>query len=163
MSACAAGIPVSSLASDKLFPAVLRWLLLALFGAVCGASAPSTFAAPSPPRVLLETYPATLKFTGRSQTVLLGADLQVALDAARPGDELVSEAGQNYTGNFTLRRKTGTGWITLRSSAMSQLPVQGARVRPEQAAAMPKALSPDDHPALTAAPGAGFYLPEIVL
>jgi hypothetical protein len=66
-------------------------------------------------------------------------------------------AGQRYTGNFILPRKSGSGWITLRSSAMDRLPPEGVRVRPEHAAAMPKLVSPNDRAALATAPGAARY------
>jgi hypothetical protein len=132
-------------------------MLLTIFGLVWFPTAPPAHAAPAAPRVWLQVNPATLKITGRSQAVAPGADFQAALDAARPGDELVLEAGQPYTGNFTLPRKSGTGWISIRSSAMNRLPPGGVRVRPEHAAAMPKLISPNDRPALSAAAGAGFY------
>ncbi len=38
-----------------------------------------------------------------------GANLQDAIDRARPGDTLVLEAGATYVGNFTLPDKTGSG------------------------------------------------------
>jgi hypothetical protein len=91
------------------------------------------------------------------RTVAAGEDLQSALNAARPGDELVLAAGERYVGNFVLPKKEGLGWITLRSSAMDKLPADGTRVQPAHAAAMPKLIVPNDQPALLAAPGAGFY------
>lgn len=150
-------IPALPAAPRKQSPATRSFRLAALGVAVYLATTPVTTAAPAPPRVLLEVHPPTLKVTGRSQTVAPGTDLQAALDSAQPGDELVLEAGQFYTGNFTLPRKTGAGWIILRSSAMNRLPAEGVRARPEHAGAMPKLLSPNDRPALTAAPGAGCY------
>ncbi len=113
-------------------------------------------AAPAPPRVFLEVNPASLPAIGRVQMIAAGADLQAALDAARPGDELVLAAGERYVGNFRLPKKSGAGWITLRSSAMDQLPA-GRRVQPTNAAALPKLIAPNDRPALAVAPGAGGY------
>ena len=142
-------------------PALRRLSGMAVRGAARGilafAFTGTGFAAPAPPRVLLETCPSSARVTGRSVAVAPGADLQAALDAARPGDELVLEAGQRYTGNFILPRKTGAGWITLRSSAMDRLPAEGVRVGLKDPGAMPKLISPNDRPALAAAPGAGFY------
>lgn len=115
------------------------------------------FAAPAPPRVFLEVQPASLQTTGSVRTVAAGADLQAAIDAARPGDELVLAAGERYVGNFVFPKKEGVGWITLRSSAMNRLPAEGQRVQPSHAAAMPKLIAPNDRPALATAPAAGFY------
>jgi len=157
MTSCEDRIPVVSVTPTKQVSGSRHFLFAALAAAAWLTAAPVVVAAPAPPRVLLEVHPAALKVTGRSQAVAPGADLQAALDSAQPGDELVLEAGQSYTGNFTLPRKTGAGWITLRSSAMSRLPAAGVRVRPEHAGAMPTLLSPNDRPALTAAPGAGCY------
>jgi hypothetical protein len=152
-----AAVPPGSLTSGKHFPALCAFSRLGLYGAVWGTLAFTAFAAPAPPRVLLETYPSSARVPGRSLAVAPTTDLQAVLDTARPGDDIVLEAGQRYTGNFILPRKTGAGWITLRSSAMDRLPVEGVRVRPAQAGAMPKLISPNDRPALAAAPGAGFY------
>lgn len=114
-------------------------------------------ATPAPPRVLLEMHPVSIQTTGEVRRVAAGEDLQAALNAARPGDELVLAAGERYVGNFVLPKKEGVGWITIRSSAMDRLPAEGNRVQPAHAAAMPKLFAPNDRPALAAAPGAGFY------
>ena len=127
----------------------------ALGGVAWLTAALAVLAAPAPPRVLLEVNPSAA--TRASRTVPAGTNLQEALDHAQPGDELVLPAGQTYSGNFKLPRKSGAGWITLRSSAMDRLPADGIRVRPTNAAAMPKIVSPNDQPAFTAAPAAGFY------
>jgi len=50
-------------------------------------------------------------------TVNSGGDLQAALNAAVPGDEIVVEAGATFTGNFTLPVKSFGAAITIRSSA----------------------------------------------
>lgn len=70
-----------------------------------------------------------------------GGSFQAALDSAQPGDEIVLEAGATYIGPFTLPMKSGSSYITIRSSAMSALPAAGVRVTPEHAAAMPKVVS----------------------
>src|SRR5262249_11434914 len=48
-------------------------------------------------------------------------------------------AGATFTGPFTLPNKSGTGWITVRTSAPdSSLPAPGTRVTPSYTAVMPK-------------------------
>src|SRR5215468_9455558 len=69
---------------------------------------------PEPPRVYLNT--AYVAPTGRSINVNAGGNLQSALDQALPGDVIVIQAGATFTGNFTLPNKSGTGWITVRTS-----------------------------------------------
>ena len=64
--------------------------------------------------------------------------IQSAVDAARLGDTIVVEAGRTYTENLVLRHKaSGTGWITIQSSALANLPTSGNRVAPTDAANMP--------------------------
>ena len=41
-------------------------------------------------------------------TVKTGGDLQRALDTARPGDEIVLEAGASFVGNFVLPLRPAT-------------------------------------------------------
>ena len=75
---------------------------------------------------------------GGTIEVPAGSDLQAAIDRARPGDTLVLAAGATFVGPFTLPRKRGSGWITLRSSELERLPPAGTRVDPSHASAMPK-------------------------
>lgn len=64
--------------------------------------------------------------------------IQSAINAANLGDSIVVEAGRTYTENLVLSHKTtGTGWITIQSSALSSLPTAGNRVGPSDAANMP--------------------------
>jgi len=49
--------------------------------------------------------------------VAAGADLQAALNAAQPGDELVLQAGARFVGSFRLPAKAAGPVITIRSSA----------------------------------------------
>jgi hypothetical protein len=72
-----------------------------------------------------------------------GGDLQAALNAAQPGDEIVLQAGATFTGVFVLGKKTGT--VTIRSSAA--LPER--RVTPADAPLMPTLRSGSGMPALT--------------
>jgi len=127
--------------------------LLWTFAGVMAADAPG--AAPALPAPLdTELKPST----GRTTAVGAGGDLQAALNSAQPGDVIALEAGATFTGNFTLPRKGGSGWITVRSSATDgKLPGAGTRVTPAQASAMPKVVSPNGVPPVTAAPGAHHY------
>src|SRR5882724_5801853 len=109
---------------------------------------------PELPRVFLDTtYVAP---TGPVIPVPAGADFQAALNAASPGTTLVLQAGATYTGNFTLPANPGPGWIYIVSSALSSLP-EGTRVTPAQASLMPKLVSPNNNPVLSAGGGAQFY------
>lgn len=95
---------------------------------------------------------------GRTLNVKAGGDLQKALNEARPGDEIVLEAGATFRGPFTLRNKgAGESYITIRSSRLSELP-EGVRVTPEQAKSMPKLAAPGrGEPALKTEAGAHHY------
>ena len=67
-------------------------------------------------------------------------DLQSAIDQAQPGDTIVLEAGAVYTGPFTLPVKTGSDFVTIQSSRVSELP-EGVRVSPSQSALFAKLQS----------------------
>ena len=87
-----------------------------------------------------------------------GDDLQAALDRARPSDTIILEAGATFVGPFTLPAKSGNAYITIQSSALSALPAEQERVSPQNAAAMPKIVSPGKgQPAIKTAPGAHNY------
>jgi hypothetical protein len=94
--------------------------------------------------------------SGRTIEVPAGADLQAALDDARPGDTLSLAAGAIFVGPFTLPRKRGTGWIVVRSAAEPQLPPAGSRVDPAHARLMP-ALESEHGPVIKAEAGAHHY------
>ena len=83
-----------------------------------------------------------------------GADLQAALDRARPGDTVLLMPGAKYVGNFILPKKDGTQPITVRTADAPGQPAAGFRVLPSHAAALAKVQSPDSQPALRTAPGA---------
>jgi hypothetical protein len=114
---------------------------------------------PAPVSVYLDTKLA--RAAGRQITVAGGSgskELQAAINRAKPGDEIILEAGQNYTGSFTLPEKAGDGWIIIRSSRVDQLPGEGNRVGPEHAATMPKLLAPGNNAAVIATePSAHHY------
>ena len=58
-------------------------------------------------------------------------DLQAAINAAVFGDTILLRAGQTYTGHYTLRVKSGTGSIVIRSDAAdTNLPGATARLVP---------------------------------
>jgi hypothetical protein len=108
---------------------------------------------PAPPSVFLDTK--LTKSTGRK--IRVSGDLQKAIEEAAAGDVIELEPGKTYTGNFTLPRKNGKGWITIRSSAESQLPPEGTRVSPSDAKFMPKIISLNAHPAIATTPGANHF------
>jgi hypothetical protein len=102
--------------------------------------------APELPRATIDT--TYVPVTGRSLSLRSGDNLQSALDAARPGDEIVLEAGSVYTGSFSLPNKSGTGWVVVRTAAMDRLPPAGTRVTPAHAPAMAAIVGTRTQPAL---------------
>ena len=95
----------------------------------------------------------------RTIHVPAGGDLQRALDEARPGDTITLEPGAAYRGNFVLRRKTSEGTITITSADAGSLPPPGTRVRPADAPRLPKLITPNANPAVSAEAGArGYHL-----
>jgi hypothetical protein len=89
------------------------------------------------------------------RTIRAGDDLQAALNAAKPGDELRLEAGSLFTGNFVLPVKSGDAPITLRTDLPdASLPSADTRVMRETAARFARLESPSSEPALRTAPGA---------
>lgn len=86
-----------------------------------------------------------------------GADLQAALDAARPGDVILLQAGTTFTGNFVLPAwPPQPGEVVVRSSA-GDGPGTGRRVTPDDVRALARIASPNDQPALRTAPGAHHW------
>ena len=67
-----------------------------------------------------------------------GGNLQAALDAAKPGDEIVLQAGATFKGQFRLPAKPAGPVITIRSSAV--LPAR--RITPADASLLPTIVSP---------------------
>jgi hypothetical protein len=115
-----------------------------------GASGPAAAAAPRRCSMPAETS------GGQTIDIPAGADLQAALNAARPGDTLSLAAGVVFVGPFTLPRKQGPGWIVVRGASQDRLPPAGSRVDPSHARFMPK-LEADSDPVITVAPGAHHY------
>jgi uncharacterized protein YjdB len=94
------------------------------------------------------TYPTA----ARQVRVAAGADLQAALDAAQPGDELLLAPGATWTGNFYMRNKgTSTGWITVRTDVSdAALGAPGTRMTPSRAGnlRLARIITPNSQPAL---------------
>lgn len=127
--------------------------VLALLGLSLGQEARPTL--PALPKVLVTTYTAP---TGRTLSVRAGGDLQLALNAAQPGDVVSLAPGATFRGNFILPKKAGSGWIVVRSGAPDdQLPPAGTRVTPADRALMPKVVTPNRAPVIQTAPGAKRY------
>ena len=113
---------------------------------------------PALPELFDTTY--SLPTRGTTRYVNAGGNFQAALDAAVPGDVIVLEAGATFTGNFSLPKKQGDGWIYIISSKLNQLPANG-RVGLEHANLMPKlvagnvqlpTLQPSSEPIITGSP-----------
>ena len=84
-------------------------------------------------------------------------NLQRAIDRAKPGDTIILEAGEVYQGPITLPVKSGSEFITIQSSRVSELP-EGARVTPAQANLLAKLQSAEKSaPVVKTQPGAHHY------
>jgi hypothetical protein len=94
-------------------------------------------------------YPAPL----RQVRVPAGANLQAAIDAAQPGDELLLAPGASYIGNFYLRNKgSSTAWVTIRTDLSDgAIGAPGTRMTPSRAASakLAKILTPNIYSTLT--------------
>jgi hypothetical protein len=116
---------------------------------------------PELPREFLETaMPDTTGY--RKVRVAAGDDFQVALDGAScnpEGSVLLLEAGATFMGNFRLPAKDCAPgkWIVVQSAALSNLPPEGNRVSPAHAAQMPRILTPNSSPAVSAGENAKQY------
>jgi len=87
-----------------------------------------------------------------------GADLQAALDSARPGDTVALQPGATYIGTFTLGVKDGASYVTVRSALPdAQLPATGTRMTPSLAANLARLVSPNGDAAIRTAPGAHHW------
>jgi hypothetical protein len=94
--------------------------------------------------------------SAREWFVSAGQELQPVLDAAQLGDNITLQAGATFEGWHKLRKKSGTGWITIQSSAVALLPAD-KRVRRADAIHMAKLLAAKTYPALSADDGAHHY------
>jgi len=146
-------------AKNRLNRALAFVGILFLFSAMAGyGSSDEAFGAmttPEIPRFQVDT--TVVPPSGKTIAVPAGGDFQEALDAARPGDTITLEAGATFTGPFTLPNKSGTGWITIRTSAPDRLlPPSGTRIDPTYAALMPK-LEALSGSVIATDPGAHHY------
>jgi hypothetical protein len=132
----------------RAWPVALAGLALA---ATAGGLVSAGPAGVEPPHQLVRTGPAT--GTGQTFTVHPGGNLQAAIDNARPGDTIVLAAGATYRGPITLPRKSGDGWLVIRSSAADEL-APGRRVSPADAPRMARIVASGSEPAIRTAPGA---------
>ena len=97
-------------------------------GASYGSATPAEL-----PRATVNTaYPSP----ARQVRVPSGADLQAAINAAQPGDELLLAPGAVYIGNFWLPNKGGSSsWITIRTDVSdAAIGAPGTRMTPSRAA-----------------------------
>ena len=111
-------------------------------------------------RLFLLSMAVTASAPGGAGTtsVPAGANLQDAIDRARPGDVLVLESGATYVGNFVLPVKSGEQYITIRTAGDGDgLPRDGQRVLPLHARRLAKLKSPNRQPVLRTAPGAHHW------
>jgi uncharacterized protein YjdB len=102
------------------------------------------------PRASVATnYPAV----SRQVRIAAGADLQAALNAAQPGDELLLAPGATYVGNFILPYKgTSTAWISIRTDVSdAAIGAPGTRMTPSRASSanLAKILTYNNWPAVT--------------
>ena len=149
---------------------VLTFTLAAIFGATRAESAPAKpttratkdknqagFVLPELPREQVDTKMPTTR--GKTTKVAAKDDFQAALKNAQGGDTLILDAGATYTGSFILPKKSGDGWIVIKSSAETELPPAGTRIDPKKhARLMPRLHTPhNNEPALRAEKGAHHW------
>jgi hypothetical protein len=132
-------------------PALVAAAALATTSFVAAAPASADGVRAELPRIFLDTHYVVP--SGKIIRVHAGEDLQAALDAAQPGDQVLLTAGATYTGNFVLPKKVGEGTIVVRPRRLVGLP-EGQRAGPQDAAAMARIQTPNSWGALTTAPGA---------
>src|SRR5262249_52627180 len=126
------------------FLAVAAGLGLAALGSAAFAQSPEL------PREVVDVSYTPL--SGQRIYVPAGGNLQAAINAAQPGDTLQLESGAVFSGNFTLPRKSTSGWINIESSNYASLPEPGRRVSPLDATSMPRIVTPNTAPAFKTQP-----------
>jgi hypothetical protein len=95
--------------------------------------------------VLVALFPAASPAAAATLVVNAGGNLQTALNAAQPGDEIVLAAGARFVGQFRLPVKPAGPVITIRSAAA--LPVR--RLTPADSPLLPTIVSSTVESALT--------------
>lgn len=121
-------------------------------------TAPDQIPAPELPRRRLDTK--YIPPTGTVWQVHAGDNLQQAIDNAVRGDVIQLDAGAVFTGNFVLRAKPGTGWITIRTATSdADLPQEGSRIQPaiHQARLARIQTADPNKSVIVTAPGASGY------
>jgi hypothetical protein len=105
------------------------------------------------------TYSENITVERGKIVVKEGGDFQAALNRSKPGDTIYLQAGATFTGNFTLPKKEGDEFITIRTSAPDKdLPLPGVRLEPKtHAAVLPKLVTPNGDPVINTAAGAHHY------
>jgi Right handed beta helix region len=106
------------------------------------------------------SFGETVAVSGTTITVKAGGDFQTALNRAKPGDTILLEAGASFKGAFKLPNKTGSDFITIRTSASdAQLPPADTRLDPKKyAAVLPKIVpAVRGEPGISAVNGAHHY------
>lgn len=83
----------------------------------------------------LRPLPAWIAPVSTDIIVNAGGNLQAALNSAVGGDNIILQAGAEFVGSFSLPNKSGSTYITVKSSALSNLPA-GVRVSPAQVGSM---------------------------
>jgi hypothetical protein len=138
---CSSG-PTRTIAARRAFTAVFAAMCACLLVATTASAAPKTHS------------PTTSSALSSLLTIKSGPAGPLEL-----GDTIVLTAGSLYTGTFTLPLvNTGTGYITVTSSALSSLPAEGVRINPSNASLMPKVQTDAINvPAISFAPSAHHY------
>jgi Bacterial Ig-like domain (group 2) len=126
-------------------------------GGATGGSYGSATAAELPRVSVNSAYPSA----SRQVRVPAGANLQTAINAAQPGDELLLAQGATYIGNFTLPSKAASSsWIVIRTDASdASIGFPGTRMTPSRAgsARLAKILTPTISSVFVTALGASHY------
>lgn len=105
------------------------------------------------PQPIIDSMPAG----GRIIRVPAGGNLQAAIDQANSGDVIELQAGVVYSGTLNLPSKPLTDYVTIRSSAEANLPIE-KRVTPQQRSSMATITSGlFGRPAVQAASGSNHY------
>ncbi|HET9799239.1 MAG TPA: hypothetical protein VFP90_14675 [Gemmatimonadaceae bacterium] len=148
--------------------AVLFVFALALAPALAAAqSSPTSRRDAAPAELPRATVSTTYPTGGRTVRVAADADLQDALDAAKPGDVLLLARSATYVGNFRLKDKgdlpagaRAGGWIVIRTDVPdASLGAPGTRMTPSRAAALRLAriVTADYDPAIGTDPAAHHW------
>src|SRR5438128_9805646 len=133
-------------------------MLFVLSGLMAFSRAEAQSSGPELPRVFLDT--TYVPPTGATINVPASGDLQAALNAAQPGDQIILQAGAVYTtpsDGFVLPNKSGANWIVIRTSALTSLPAEGTRATAANAAAMARLVTNGLWPAVKTATAAHHY------